>query len=390
MVPMTHEFDVEALGVALRVEVAGMSRADFRLLRAQWRRVSGHGAPSATISAVLGEQAPGAHVSGLDFDEISVALRQTINLRAIESRREELLMFHAAGLADPSTGDVIALIGPSGAGKTTAASTLGTVLGYVSDETVAVDADGSVRPFPKPLAVKQRDTSRKRIAGPDALGLMEVHTPLRLSRVALLDRRNEPVAPTVETLGLEEVLALIIEQTSYFASLPRALRRLEALIRVSGGVHVIRYHHAADLLEPVSALLRRPAAHLTPEVVGAASTIAAGVGIIPPGAYGRLEVDDWIEAGGEVMVLLDGKISRLSPLGSLLWNDLETPQPLEALVARAEAVFGPAPDDSAQATVRAMLDEFVAARFVRLHESRVQAGSAEHDDLPADDVSLPS
>ncbi|WP_295124085.1 PqqD family peptide modification chaperone [uncultured Leifsonia sp.] len=405
---MTHDFVVDALGVGLRVEVDGMSRDDFRRLRAQWSRVSAprsrvaaprsrvtaQRAPSGTISAVLGEPAHGADVSGRDFDEVSVALRQMINLRAIESRREELLMFHAAGLADPTTGHVIALIGPSGAGKTTAASTLGRVLGYVSDETVAVDASGEVHPFPKPLAVKQRNTPRKSIAGPDALGLVDVRAPLQLTRLALLDRREEPVAPAITTLGMGEVLAQVIEQTSYFASLPRALRRLEARIRISGGVHVIRYHRAADLHDPVCELLRRPAAHLAQEEGPAVRDVEAVAGALPPGAYGRQEVDDWIDTGREVLILVGGKTSRLSPLGSVLWNALETPLPLDDLVARAEAVFGPAPEDAARITVQSMLDEFVAAGFVRRNGKDAQGGSAENDTegdgLPSDVASLSS
>ncbi len=274
-------------------------------------------------------------------------------------------MLHAAGLADPATGDVIALIGPSGAGKTTAASSLGTVLGYVSDETVAVDAGGGVHPFPKPLALKQRDAVRKRIVGPDDLGLEEVRRPLRLSRLALLDRRDECVTPTVATVGLEEALGRIIEQTSYLGSLPGALQRLEALVRVSGGVHVIRYHHAADLVEPVSDLLRRPAAHLPPAEIHAAVAPASAPGHIAPGSYTRTHIDDWIEVGGEVIVLVDGKVSRFSPLGSVLWAALHTPVSLDGLIAHAETAFGPAPDDSARNTVQAVLDELADAGLVR-------------------------
>ena len=371
---MTHEFDVEALGVGLRVRVAGLARRDIRRLRAQWRRVSGHGATAATISVAVGDRVAGADVRGRDFDEVSVALRQVINLRAIERRREDLLMFHAAGLADPATGDVIALIGASGAGKTTAAASLGTVLGYVSDETVAVDAAGRVHPFPKPLAVKQRHGLSKRIAGPDALGLLEAHTPLRLTRLALLDRRDEKVAPTITTVGLEEALAPVIEQTSYFASLPSALQRLDALATASGGVHVIRYHHAADLVEPVSELLRRPGAHLPLRGIVERGGSVAHADTIPPGSYGRAGVDDWIELDGDVLVLFGGRISRLSPLGSVLWAALEEPQPLEALVAAAEAAFGPAPAGSARVVVQALLDELVAAGLVAA--GLVAAGTA--------------
>lgn len=365
---MTQGFDVEALGVGLRVEVAGMSRADFRGLRAQWRRVSGAAAPSATISVGVGADASDADVVGRDVDDVGVTLRQLINLRAIERRRQDLLMLHAAGLADPATGDVIALIGPSGAGKTTAASSLGTVLGYVSDETVAVDAGGGVLPFPKPLALKQQDALRKRVVGPDALGLEEVRRPLRLSRLALLDRRDEYLTPTVATVGLEEALGRIIEQTSYLASLPRALQRLDALIRVSGGVQVIRYHHAGDLIEPVSELLRRPVALLAaPARVPSAR--AGDVDAVLPGSYERSPVDDWVEIDDGVLVLSEGRIHRLSPLGSLIWDALQSPQPPNRLVAYAEAAFGPAPAGDGHAAVLAMLDELSAAGVVRPHAS---------------------
>ena len=389
---MVQEFDVDVLGVGLRVVVDGMSDADFGRLRDQWRRVrsgreSGSREPSGTVAAVLGGHRLGADVpsadifsadiSSADVAELCVGLRQAINLRAIEARKGELLMFHAAGLADPATGDVIALIGPSGAGKTTAASSLGTVLGYVSDETVAVDATGRVIPFPKPLAVKEQGSTRKRITGPDELGLREVGGPLRISRIALLDRRDERVAPSVTTLGLEDVLPEIVEQTNYFAALPRALRRLESLIRVSGGVHVIRYHHAEDLVEPVSALLKRPAAHLAPPEAADEDAVRADVRTVAPGSYERSVVDDWIDVAGEVMVLSDGQISRLSALGSLIWRALRSPQTMPGLVAHAEEAFGHAPDDAARSTVQAMLDDLTAAGLVRMHAARTLSGVPE-------------
>ncbi|MCI0157503.1 PqqD family peptide modification chaperone [Leifsonia shinshuensis] len=381
---MTHEFDVEVLGVGLRVQVAGMSPADFRRLRDQWARLPGHPGRSATISAVLGDFTAGTDVWGPDFDTLCVALRQAVNLRAIESRQKDLLLLHAAGLADPATGDVIALIGPSGAGKTTAASTLGTILGYVSDETVAVDADGRVLPFPKPLAVKQGTGSIKRIVGPDALGLRDVRAPLRLARIALLDRREESVPPTITTLGLDEALAGIIEQTSYFASLPCALQRLDAVVRVSGGVHLIRYQHAADLIGPVSELLRRPAVQLAAPAISAVSLPADDVGAIQPGSYERSPVDDWIEVGGEILVLSERRVVRLSPLGSVIWNALQSPQPPDELVERAEAAFGPAPDGEAGSTVHAMLDELASAGLVRRRSDRAEDRTAMP--VGADDV----
>lgn len=76
---------------------------------------------------------------------------------SLEARAGELLMFHAAGLS-ASDGRVVALVGPSGTGKSTAARTLcRDDFGYVTDETVAVDDAQRVLPFPKPIAVIPAD-----------------------------------------------------------------------------------------------------------------------------------------------------------------------------------------------------------------------------------------
>ena len=69
---------------------------------------------------------------------------------------------------------MLALVGPSGTGKTTATRLLATRLGYVSDETVSIDPDGTVAPHPKPLSVVARPTAGrgdKQQLSPDDLGL---------------------------------------------------------------------------------------------------------------------------------------------------------------------------------------------------------------------------
>ena len=71
---------------------------------------------------------------------------------AIDQRAGEVIMLHAAGLALPD-GRVVAFVAPSGTGKTTLSRTLGKAFGYVSDETVVINFDGTVTPYPKPLSV---------------------------------------------------------------------------------------------------------------------------------------------------------------------------------------------------------------------------------------------
>lgn len=372
MVHVTDEFQVRALGTQLRVAVTGMSGPDVRRLKHQWEWTPGWGEPSDTVRVVAGPRRLGADVSGDTLGEVSVALRQAINLRAIMSRRHDLMMFHAAGLADRTTGDVIALIGPSGAGKTTVAAALGTCLGYVSDEIVAVTEDGGVVPFPKPLALKRPGTHEKTVYGPDALGLVHAAGHLRLSRIVLLDRREEQIAPLVTTTSLPEVIAEVVEQINCFDALPRPLRFLSALVRRSGGVHVLRYHHAADLIDPVRELLHRPPAPV--ERLGLSSATvspdAAEGSPLEAGAYGRAPVDDWVEIDGEILTLADGRVSRLGPLASALWELLERSQTIESLVAPVEAVFGRAPGADTEGALRDRLDQLSGAGLIRAGLSR--------------------
>ena len=345
---MVREFRVDALGERLRVTVDGMSEADADRLRGQWRRLSFDGEASGTVTVGPKETGSGradaADVHGRDLDEVGVALRRAINLRAIEASRGRLLTLHAAGLADPVTGDVIALVGPSGAGKSTAAAVLGTALGYVSDETVAVAPSGEVIAFPQPLAFKLPEGPGKRGVGPDELGLLRAGPRLRLSCVALLGRAAAAPVPEIETVGLGDVVGELVEQVNYFDALPRPLTALDALVRRCGGVHVIRYREAADLLDPVRGLLQGSADSAT---------------------YSRVEADDWVALDGATAVLAESRITVLTPLAALLWRLLDVPQPLHRLAAAAEREFGPAPQQGSADAVRAVLGELADAGLVR-------------------------
>ena len=98
------------------------------------------------------------------------SLSQQVTLAAIEAARGRAWMLHAAGIATPD-GPVVVLVGPSGRGKTTASRALGAVYGYVSDETVAIDEDGRVWPYRKPLSVIEDFAAPKTQLAPSALGL---------------------------------------------------------------------------------------------------------------------------------------------------------------------------------------------------------------------------
>ena len=126
-------------------------------------------------------------------------LSQQVTLAAIEAARGRAWMLHAAGIATPD-GQVVVLVGPSGRGKTTASRALGAVYGYVSDETIAIDDDGRVWPYRKPLSVIEDPAAPKTQLPPSALGLQPLpDAELRVAAVVLLDRDpSHPEAPTVE------------------------------------------------------------------------------------------------------------------------------------------------------------------------------------------------
>lgn len=348
---MAREFQVDALGARLRVSLDGFPESDADRLRAQWQRLAAEDAATDTLT-VSSAAGSGADVSGHDLDAVGIALRRALNRRAIEANRGELVTFHAAGLADPATGDVIALIGPSGAGKSTAAAMLGTGLGYVTDETVAVTPSGEVLAFPQPLAFKTSEARGRHVAGPDELGLLRPGPRLRLTRIALLDRTDAATTPAIRTVGLREVLGDLVAQINYFNALPRPLSLLDGLVRRCGGVQVISYREAADLVEPVRELLRCEA--------------DSGP------TYSRAEVDDWVDLDGEAVVLARDTITRLTPVSSLVWKLLEVPLTLTRLVAEVEQEFGPAPDGSSADALGAVLHELAGAGLVR------PGGAARH------------
>ncbi len=83
---------------------------------------------------------------------------------AISGLRGEALMLHASAVA-LDDGRVIGFVGPSGRGKTTASQALGRTYGYVTDETLAIRADGSVVAYPKPLSIGTRPDVKRHRAG---------------------------------------------------------------------------------------------------------------------------------------------------------------------------------------------------------------------------------
>jgi len=79
----------------------------------------------------------------------------------------------------------------------------------------------------------------------------------------------------------------------------------------------------------------------------------------------RREVLDVLVADGEAIVLLmNSRVARLSPIGTACFELLEQPRTLEVLAVEIEERFGAPPEGDTLAAVEAVLDEMVKAGLI--------------------------
>lgn len=195
--------------------------------------------------------------AGSSLEELMHWLTPVVTTRAITARAGSLLMMHACVLADLDSGAAVVLAGPSGAGKTTVARTLGKSFGYVSDECAGIRDDHTVVPFPKPLSlVTESALELKEQASPGSLGLQPPPSgELRVTAVLYLDRRDDaPAAPELTPVANVHALGMLCPQVSFVGSRPAPLRRIVALLEATGGLRKVSYREAADLDEVVARL----------------------------------------------------------------------------------------------------------------------------------------
>lgn len=319
------------------------------------------------------------------LDQLTETVTTVVTQLAIDQRRDDLLLLHAGGVADPVTGAVVAYVAPSGHGKTTASRALGRTLGYVTDETVAVDDDGLVVRYPKPLSVRgpaAPGASRpKAQVSPDAAGLRRAPDgPLTLARVVLLDRDPAATEVTVGPIGLAEAAARLFPQISYLGARARPLRRLQALLERTGGLLVVRYAEATTLEPAVRELLAVSAPAATPGGEGPGeATVGLDAHRASPGAPGPTHgggvlvataVDDWVADAGSVVVLHRDSLRTLSGIGVAVWHAARAGRTLDesvAAVVREHGLPGDGPEAVARARelVLAAVAELVAAGLVR-------------------------
>ncbi|WP_416954519.1 hypothetical protein ACNKF0_19760 [Nocardioides sp. T5] len=191
---------------------------------------------------------------GPDVESALHHLSPAVTTAAIDQRAGELVMLHAAALADPNSGQTAVLVAASGTGKTTASMTLGKTFAYLTDETAAITQAGVVLPYRKPLSIIDGGHLKKQIA-PSDLGLLLTERECQLAALLVIERSPDHEGePVVELLDTVDAIAAIAPQSSYLPSMEKPLHRLAELIHLVGGARHVRYSESADL-EPVLARL---------------------------------------------------------------------------------------------------------------------------------------
>ncbi|MFB9312311.1 ATP-binding protein [Nocardioides plantarum] len=259
--------DLRAMDTRVRVEVRGTLAADLADdLRHAWSRclVPYAGPADATVDAtirvvidddpaVVQRARAAGDLASTARDEVLDRLSPRVTIAAITHQAGRLLMLHACGLADPETGRTVALVAPSGTGKTTASRVLGRDLGYVSDETVAIRPDGSVATYPKPLSVVGDGRFKDQVSLDD-LRLRRAPERCHLAGVAILVRDGDR-AGRVEHVETVDALARLAPESSSLAAMPRPLHQVAELLDRTGGLRVLHYAEAAQLRPMVTEML---------------------------------------------------------------------------------------------------------------------------------------
>jgi hypothetical protein len=294
----------------------------------------------------------------------AVASRLTgLGIRGLRGRS---VMLHAAGLADDD-GHVLVLVAPSGHGKTTAAVSLATRgLGYVTDETVAIDPDGSVVPYPKPVAFvdEASPTGPKMQHSPDALGMGVAPPHLRLSRLLLINRQPDlSGAPRIERRELIDGLLDLIRQTSSLALLSRPLQTLCRIVDMSAGIYALTYAEIDEAVPLLTDFLS--AERLDEDTPEWKAVLDEGADpddmrwALLDGRIRRKPLTDAIQSGDDVLLMVADTPIKLSGIGLTIWETCRSAATPEEVVAAVVYTHGEHPE--ADLLTRQALSELSAA-----------------------------
>lgn len=304
-------------------------------LRRQWGRALAD--PTSSVDATADPP-----VSSGDDNAFDYRVTTGVTMAALKATAGTRVNLHAAGLAD-TEGRALALVAASGTGKTTATLRLGRLLGYLSDETVSIDADLVVHPHAKPLSVVIEGRPGEKLqCSPDELGLLPTPPSARLARLVILDRITDAGAEGLHRVPLLDGILRLLPQTSSLAQCPDPVRWLASVAERCGGIHVLQYRdieaHVGTLLD----LLATPVAPGRTEIVHHPPLPLLDP--VPEGMVVRAPYLDAIEVDEDVLVFRESVGYLLNQLGATLWQAAAVPRTVADLVAAARLAHGDHPE----------------------------------------------
>lgn len=355
---------VSALGATVGIDLSALEPDDAAAVRAAWAD-----AEAATSDECARTVVPRAS----DRSRMLQSLSRQVTRAAIDARRADLWMLHAAGIATPE-GDVVAFVGPSGRGKTTASRHLGRHYGYVSDETIGIDRDGRVFAYRKPLSIIEEPGAPKAERGPSSVGLGAVPRDLRVRAIVLLHRSpDHGGAPVVAGIDVGDALDDLVTQSSHLVERSDALRFIAAVAEATGGIRTVRYREAGDLSGIVPGLLAAsapPAAPVIAPPVAHETAPEGGRGEEP--LYVRAAtVDELVLTAPDRVAVLTrdaggrGTVHVLAGIAPTLWA-AASGVPFSGLVSASLAAHGEPDGADATGLVRESVDRLVAEGLLRV------------------------
>lgn len=373
---------VEAIGATVAIDGSDLTESAWAAVRKAWSGALAAN-PSAQPAVTVG-----AH-GHIGTASMLASLSMDVTLAALQHGAGHLLMLHAAAVASPE-GRVVALVGPSGRGKTTAARHLGTSFGYVSDESVGITADGRVLPYRKPLSIIEDDPLVKAQRSPRELGLKTVEAqPLRLAALVLLERSEDAVAPHTEELSPTDALVGLAREASYLGRLDAPLATLRSHIDAVGGAHRIVYRDVATLEPEIRRLVGREAVRTPRQASVGGDSRARTRGTPAPAsvgiAYRQTGVVDELPLGDDriaVLVRTDRKSSKIAVLDGIapaIWASVAAPASLGDIVESVVRRHGEPSEGDAASLVAASLSALLEEGLLEpVHEpsARTSPGSS--------------
>lgn len=289
--------------------------------------------------------------------------------------RDDVLSIHAAAVATPQ--GAVMLPADSGSGKTTLCGRLlQRGAAYLSDDSVALDHDGRVLGYPKPLGFKGMARELFADAGPvdtapgGRLQSVWQVAPSRLGAVAVTSAdpvavvvpRFEPgarlqVQPLSRPAGAAALLRQVQNLSAFgFVAALDVIGRLVARVPCQALVHGDAGEAASavlDLVRPVDGVVAPY------QVVAARKPTPGGTGPSPAGDVIVLCFED-----GALLVRDEtGEFITVDPVGAVVWSLLDGRRTVESIAAELAPLFG-APHREIQSDISGWIRELVTRGFV--------------------------